>query len=110
MKDPIKEKLKRQEERKKQTIESHSFADGLVECQIGIDGSHLTIYQWRSFDEKKGNTTQVLKSFRKKYKKITIADIGGYPEDDSWKYWLYIRSKGLVDILRDSYGDEVFSL
>ncbi len=56
---------------------------------------------------KKGYTIKALKLLGKEYRKITIDGIGGFPEEDSWKYWLHMRNKGLVDVLLDSYGDEI---
>jgi hypothetical protein len=48
-----------------------------------------------------------LEILREKYKKIIVSSIGDYPEDESWKYWLHMKNKNLVDILLDSQGDKV---
>lgn len=107
MTDPIKGMLKRQSNRAKQEFESYSFANGLVKGKVGIDGDNLTIYEWRCYEEKNGHTTRALKSLRERFKQITISSIGAYQKDESWKYWLHILSKGLVDILEDDQGNTV---
>lgn len=107
MTDPIKGKLKRQANRAKQKIENYSFANGLVKGEVGIDGDNLIIYEWLCHEERKGHTTRALKSLRERFQHITISSIGGYPKDESWKYWLHMRSKGLADILVDDQGSAV---
>jgi hypothetical protein len=89
--------------REKQDIEDYSFLGGKVTAQLGKYKHELTIYSWRSYDEGNGNTVETLKLLRKKFTKIIVSEIGETPQDSSWKYWLHMRDKGLVDILEESY-------
>jgi hypothetical protein len=90
-------------DKEKQNIEEYSYLDGKVTGLLGKYKNELTIYSWQSYDDGNGNTVEALKLLRKKFTKIIVSEIGGSPQDSSWRYWIHMREKGLVDILEESY-------
>jgi hypothetical protein len=99
--------LEQLDERKNQDIKRLFLAEGSVRVQLGSFADRLTIYEWESLTKDQGNTIIALKELRAKYSHIMVDDIGATSEDSSWKYWLHMRDKGLVDALFRGSGIQV---
>ena len=82
-----------------------SYRNGLVKGLISVSNHVLAIYEWCSESPNSGNTVKALLQLRENYSEIIVHDIGGGPQDSSWKYWLYMRNKGFVDRLYDGNRD-----
>jgi hypothetical protein len=74
--------------------------------------SCLTIFEWSSHYPGCGHTEEALSWLRSRFNQISAYGIGSIDEDGckdiSYQYWERMQDKGLVDVLVDDDGNELY--
>lgn len=72
---------------------------GHVHGVVAVGDAGVAIHEWSS--AQRGHTARALQELRDCYGTVTAIGIGADPADASWRYWLHMARKGLVDRLED---------
>ena len=78
-------------------------SDGTVGAFVSADKEGCCIQEFTSYPPGVGHARRFLETLRKKFKYTGANGIGEHPDNDSWKFWVQMADKGLVD---DLMGDE----
>lgn len=80
------------------------WSHGPVSAQIEARSDGVDIYEWQSSG---GHTVEALQELGRLYGNIHVVGVGTSPDSPSWRYWLHMRAKGLVNSMEDDEGREV---
>ena len=72
---------------------------------VGPDECGCAIYEWQS--DKPGYTVVALEELKTTFGAISVVGIGSDEGDPSWRYWLRMAAKGLVDRLESDDGENI---
>jgi len=89
-----------------ESISNWRSEDGSVGGEIDIGEDYVAIYEWWSNSPGMGDTEKALLEL-KRHGPIHVVGIGNSPDDPSWKYWVRMREKGLVNTLEDDEGNKI---
>ena len=81
----------------------YRYTDGNVIATIDITYGSVAIYEFSSKESGKGYAVKALSYLKNRFGSISVTDIG-YPGDDSYKFWMHVLKKGLVDYVYDVEG------